>query len=64
MDEIELTPEQIDGLNKLALFLRDAQMPKSPLNSRRRPRCSSCDDGKYYNGKQLEDSDDEGYINK
>jgi hypothetical protein len=64
MDEIELTPEQIDDINKLAFFLRECyRMAESP-NTRRRPRCSSCDDGKYYNGKQLEDSEDEGYINK
>ena len=54
MEQIELTPKQIDGINKLALFIRDyEQMKKSP-NTRRRPRCPSCDDGLHRNWKQIE----------
>jgi len=64
MDEIELTPEQIDGINKLAFFLRECYRTAESPNTRRRPRCPSCDDGIYHNSKQLEDSEDEGYINK
>jgi hypothetical protein len=63
MEEIELTPEQIDGINKLARFIRDyteeetrgfgGLKPPQP-NTRRRPRCPSCDDGLRRNWKQLE----------
>ena len=62
MEEIELTPKQIDGINKLALFIRDnEQMKKSPNTRRRpmRPRCPSCDDGRHYIGKQMYEQEEE-----
>jgi len=59
MEEIELTPEQIDGINKLARFIKDyteeEQFASPSPATRRRPRCPSCDDGKHYNGKQLDE---------
>lgn len=51
--DTELTPEIIDGLNKLAYFLREHT---------RRPRCPSCDDGIYYRPKQEDDETAEDEI--
>jgi hypothetical protein len=58
MEEIELTPEQIDGINKLARFIRDYTEEEQSPNTRRRPRCPSCDDGLHRNWKQLEQEED------
>lgn len=51
--DTELTPEIIDGLNKLAFFIRDYEHKKPT----KRPRCESCDDGIYY-PKQVEKDDE------
>lgn len=50
--DTELTPEIIDGLNKLAFFIRENENKKT-----KRPRCKSCDDGIYY-PKQVEKDDE------
>lgn len=51
--DTELTPEIIDGLNKLAFFIREHENKKTT----RRLRCPSCDDGIYY-PKQVEKDDE------
>ena len=51
--EKELTPHIIDGINKLACFIREYE--REDKKSARRPRCPSCDDGIHYIRKQLID---------
>jgi hypothetical protein len=56
--EQELTPDIIDDINRLAKFIRDYTEEEQSPNTRRRPRCPSCDDGLHYNWKQIKQEED------